>query len=185
MYNEYNEVLILVDEKAMDEYRGSLEDIKKSYTKWGFKLDEKYDTMIFRADLNVLGNFKDFHMEYFDEKQALGKEFLFIIRDSIDDILKDELNQFPIFNYGFWTIYDIPAYILLIHRNSLEHNDDIILKKYKAKRMFKSSYLLSKDSFELINKEYEEKEKFTIFKCYPIGGEISIDTWKERFYNQV
>lgn len=179
----YNEVLILVDEMALDEYKGILESLKKSYAKWGFKLDERFDSLTFRGNFSILKNFKDFHMEYFDEKQALGKVFLFIVGDSIDDRLKDELNQFPIFNYGFWTVYDIPAYILLIHRNSHEHNDDVfnILKKYRAKRMFKSSYLLSKDSFELINEEYGDNEKFTIFKCFPMGGKISIDTWKERF----
>lgn len=179
----YNEVLILVDEMALDEYKGIIESLKKSYAKWGFKLDERYDSMIFRGDFTILNNFEDFHMEYFDENQALGKVFLFIIRDFIDSMLRDELSQFPIFNYGFWTVYDIPAYILLIHRNLNEYNDDVfnVLKKYRAKRMFKSAYLLSKDSFELINEEYGGNEKFTMFKCFLIGGEISIDTWKKRF----
>ena len=178
----YNEILMLVNEIAMDEYKGSIENMKKSYFKLGFKLDEKYDSMIFRANLSVLRNFTEFHMEYFDENQALGKEFLFIIKDSNDDMLKDELNKFPIFNYGFWTISDIPIYILLIPRNSLERNGDVLLRKYQAKKIFKSSYLLPKNSMELISEEKEKPIKgFTIFKCYPIGDLAIINTWKNSF----
>ena len=62
-----NELLILVDETALDEYKGVLESLKKSYAKWGFRWDESFDSLTFRGNFSILKDFKDFHMEYFDE----------------------------------------------------------------------------------------------------------------------
>ena len=181
-----NEILILVDEIALDVYKGAINVLKESYTKWGLILDNIYDSMVFRGDLSVLGNFTEDYMEYFDEKQALGKEFLFVVGDSLDDTLREELNKFPIFNYGYWKIYDIPAHILLIHKDPKTQDYNTILRQSGAKKIFESSYLINNDVLEFIKGQFEGEEKsdtwFTTFKCYPIGGIVSIDTWKSSFY---
>lgn len=181
-----DEVLILVDEEAIDEYEGAIDGLKKSYAKWGLALDETYITMTFLGDLSVLENFTEFHMDYFDKNQILGKVFLFIIADSLDILLREEINKFPIFDYGYWQIYDIPAYILLIHKSSRIDNANTILEQYKKTEIFKSSYLLPKNVLKFISNEFEEDRRpsveFTIFRSYPIGGVLSIDTWKDSFY---
>lgn len=179
-----NELIILVDEPAMDTYEGSIVGLKNSYTKWGFTLDERFSSLTFRGDLGVLGKLTEFHMDYFDENQALGKEFLYIISDSLDEELRNNLNKFPIFDYGFWSVYDIPAYILLVQKDS--QINIAILRQYGAKKIFSSSFFIPKNSLNLINLEFsKEKEtgkKFSVFKCYPIGSLVSIDVWKNSFY---
>lgn len=181
-----NEVLILVDEAGMDVYEGRIDGLKKSHTKWGFTLDETFNTMTFRGDLGVLGKLTEFHMDYFDKNQALGKEFLYIICDSLDEGLRDDLSKFPIFDYGFWIVYDIPAHILLVHRSSQINDPDDILRQSGAMKIFGLSYFIPKNSLNLLSAEFAEggevKMKFSLFKCYPIGNLVSIDVWKKSFY---
>lgn len=181
VYMMSSEILILVDREKMDLYKGALEGLKSSYIKWGFKIDKTFIPMVFRGDLDLLGEFKEFHMEHFDENQIFGREFLFIIRDSVDDTLKKRFNNFPIFNYGYWQIYDIPATLLLFHKNSQGFDPDIILNHQGTKKIFDSSYFLSKGVLESSLEKFLQGH-FTIFKCYPIGGSFSIDTWKGIVY---
>ena len=101
-------VLILVNRFALDWYNGIIEDIKISYSRWGFKIDDKYDSLVFWGEIGALRGFKDIHLEYFDENQALGKIFLFIVVNSLDNTLVTRLSRFPVFMYGFWSIYKTP-----------------------------------------------------------------------------
>jgi len=179
------EILILVDKKKMDVYKGALESLTTSYIKWGFKLDRTFIPMVFRGDLDLLGDFEEFHMEILDESQILGREFLFIVGDSVDDTLRKRLNNFPIFSYGYWQIYDIPASLLLFHRNSQGFDPSIILNHQGTKKIFDSSYflsdLISEGVLESLLENFLPKH-FTVFKCYPIGSPLSIDTWKRIIY---
>ncbi len=179
-------ILFLANEVALDVYRGAMNGLKRSYLKRGFVLVELFDTLVFRGDLSVLGNFTEDHMQSFDEKQALGREFLFVIGGSLDDALREELNKFPMFNYGYWKIYDIPALILLIHKGSKTQDYNNILRQSGAKEIFESSYIINSNVLEFINQQFEVEEDsntcFTTFRCYPIGGVVSVDTWKNSFY---
>jgi hypothetical protein len=176
-----NELLVLVNEPAMDAYKGAIADLKSSYTKWGFNLDEKFSTLTFRGDLRIFKKLEEFHMEYFDEKQALGKIFLYIVRDSLDQKLRNELSKLPIFDCGFWSVYDIPAYILMVHKNS--QANDALLRRHGAKKIFGFSYFIPKDFLDVISLESPyEMTKFSVLKCYPIGNSVSIEVWKDSFY---
>lgn len=176
-----DEILVLVDDTEMNTYKGSLENLKKSYSKWGLNLDETFSTMTFRGELGILKNFTELHMNHFDENQILGREFLFIVVDSIGDTLRKKVNNFSMFSHGFWRIYGIQASLLLFHKKAPEFDPNIILNRQGTKRIFDSSYFLPVEALESLRRDFLHSD-FTIFKCYPIGGSISIDIWKKSFY---
>ncbi len=165
------ELLILVDEEKMDTYKGALYNLRKSYIKWGLRSDNTFKSTVFWGSLDLLGDFTEIHISHFDENQALGRVFLFIVKNSLNEKIKGEIKDF---NYGFWGIYDIPVYLLLIHKNSRKQLSDILVNK-NARVICSSSYLF----FESLSNIDEE---VSVFKCYPLGGKTSIDTWKSLFY---
>ncbi len=166
-----DELLILVDEEKMDTYKDALHNLRESYIKWGLRSDKTFKSTVFWGSLDLLRDFTEIHITHFDENQALGRVFLFIVKNSLNDKIRREIEDF---NCGFWSTYDIPVYLLLIHKNSKKQLSDILVNK-GARIICNSSYLFF-ESLSGIN------EEVSVYKCYPLGGKTSIDTWKSLFY---
>jgi len=173
------EVLIVVDKDRMNQYKGALESLTKSYTKWGFILDKTFKTMIFRGNFDLLKDFNEIQRDHFDENQAFGRLFLFIIINGTPFLL-ERINNSPLFSLGYWMIFDVPTNLLLTHIDFHKYNSDIMLVLQGLKQIVDGSYLLSEQDLESL-KNKNIIGDFTIFKCYPIGSSTLDEVWRESF----
>lgn len=175
-----NEVLILVDDGILS--KGHINNL----IDWGLDLDSKYNSLLFRGGISVFNYFKESHMEYFDEKQVLGRIFIFLVNNPPNSLQVEKIAKFPLFSHGYWSVYEIPAYILLIHRGLYTTKISVILEENKAIPMINSSFFLPKSALGLIQnifmREQISSEEFSIFKVYYVGSRGSIDVWKSTYY---
>jgi len=196
--DENADLLILVNEREIPR-DDKLKIIEGFRDVIGMNLDEKFGTLAFSGNLDLLNKVSDQLVAFMNDFQVEGKIFPVLRKNVVDQQFRDNLLRYAVFR-RFWKVDEERSVLLtydINHKSGRSTKKYYALQRAGALQIFPSCYWIPEEKIGIIANKFaqivnESKNDpsldkagnpipyhYRVFRCYAIGSPDGLKRWKD------